>query len=70
LGGVAHRPWRSSEAEDFLEGKTAEPQTFQRAAEIALQGAKPLEHNAFKVDMAKRAIRRALAISAQGGGIA
>jgi xanthine dehydrogenase YagS FAD-binding subunit len=70
LGGVAHKPWRSSEAEDFLEGKTAEPQTFQRAAEIALQGAKPLEHNAFKVDMAKRAIRRALAISAQGGGIA
>jgi xanthine dehydrogenase YagS FAD-binding subunit len=69
LGGVAHKPWRSIAAEDFLEGKTAEPRTFEQAAEIALEGAKPLEHNGFKVNMAKRAIRRALAISAQGGGI-
>jgi xanthine dehydrogenase YagS FAD-binding subunit len=70
LGGVAHKPWRSPEAEAFLKGKAAEASTFEKAAEIALQGAKPLAHNAFKVDMAKRAIRRALAISAQGGGIA
>jgi xanthine dehydrogenase YagS FAD-binding subunit len=70
LGGVAHKPWRSPEAEAFLQGKTADASTFEKAAEIALQGAKPLTHNAFKVDMAKRAIRRALAISAQGGGIA
>jgi xanthine dehydrogenase YagS FAD-binding subunit len=69
LGGVAHKPWRSLEAEAFLQGKVAEAKTFEKAAEIALQGAKPLKHNAFKVDMAKRAIRRALAISAQGGGI-
>ncbi len=69
LGGVAHKPWRSTEAEGFLQGKAAEASTFEKAAEIALQGAKPLKHNAFKVDMAKRAIRRALAISAQGGGI-
>jgi xanthine dehydrogenase YagS FAD-binding subunit len=70
LGGVAHKPWRSPEAEAFLQGKAADASTFQQAAEIALQGAKPLMHNAFKVDLAKRAIRRALAISAQGGGIA
>jgi xanthine dehydrogenase YagS FAD-binding subunit len=70
LGGVAHKPWRSPEAEKFLEGKTAETATFQQAAEIALQGAKPLKYNAFKVEMAKRAIRRALTVSAQGGGIA
>jgi xanthine dehydrogenase YagS FAD-binding subunit len=70
LGGVAQKPWRSSDAEAFLKGKTVEPRTFQEAAEIALEGAQPLEHNGFKVDMAKRAIRRALAISAQGGGIA
>jgi xanthine dehydrogenase YagS FAD-binding subunit len=70
LGGVAHKPWRSPEAEEFLAGKTAETVTFQKAAEIALQGAKPLKYNAFKVEMAKRAIRRALSVSAQGGGIA
>jgi xanthine dehydrogenase YagS FAD-binding subunit len=69
LGGVAHKPWRSPEAEEFLKGKAAEMATFQQAAEIALQGAKPLKYNAFKVEMTKRAIRRALTVSAQGGGI-
>nr|WP_277882718.1 hypothetical protein [Oscillatoria sp. FACHB-1406] len=70
LGGVAHKPWRSLEAEEFLKGKAPETATFQQAAEIALKGAKPLKHNVFKVEMAKRAIRRALTVSAQGGGIA
>ncbi|MBD2197392.1 MULTISPECIES: FAD binding domain-containing protein [Calothrix] len=69
IGGVAHKPWRSLEAEEFLIGKTAETATFQQAAEIALQSAKPLEHNAYKVELAKRAIRRALTISAKGGGV-
>jgi xanthine dehydrogenase YagS FAD-binding subunit len=70
LGGVAHKPWRSPTAEAFLKGKTATPETFQQVAELMLQGAKPLTHNGFKVDMAKRAIQRALTISAQGGGVA
>lgn len=69
LGGVAHKPWRSPEVEQFLKGKPAETATFQQAAEIALRDAKPLKYNAFKVDMTKRAIRRALTVSAQGGGI-
>lgn len=70
LGGVAHKPWRSPEAEAFLKGKPATPETFQQVAEILLQEAKPLTHNRFKVNMAKQAIQRALTISAQGGGIA
>lgn len=70
LGGVAHKPWRSPETEAFLKGKRATPETFQQAARIALQDAKPLTHNGFKVDMAKRAIQRALTLSAQGGGVA
>jgi xanthine dehydrogenase YagS FAD-binding subunit len=70
LGGVAHKPWRSPEAEQFLKGKPAETATFQQVAELVLRDAKPLKYNAFKVDMAKRAIRRALTVSAQGGGIA
>ncbi|MEH1838542.1 MAG: xanthine dehydrogenase family protein subunit M [Nostoc sp.] len=69
MGGVAHKPWRSKEAEKFLLGKRANTATFQQAAEIALQEAKPLTYNSFKVDLAKRAIRRALAVSAKGGGV-
>ncbi|MBW4562752.1 MAG: xanthine dehydrogenase family protein subunit M [Mojavia pulchra JT2-VF2] len=70
MGGVAHKPWRPKEAEKFLIGKPANAQTFQQAAEIALQGAKPLTQNGYKVDLAKRAIRRALTVSAKGGGVA
>jgi xanthine dehydrogenase YagS FAD-binding subunit len=60
LGGVAHRPWRSREAEAALAGRPASEQTFRQAAEIALKDAKPLAHNAFKVELGKRAIVRAL----------
>ncbi|KAF3884304.1 MULTISPECIES: FAD binding domain-containing protein [Nostocales] len=69
MGGVAHKPWRSTEAEKFLIGKSADVTIFEQAADIALREAKPLTHNSFKVDMAKRAIRRALTISAKGGGV-
>ncbi|MEW6492978.1 MAG: FAD binding domain-containing protein, partial [Cyanobacteriota bacterium] len=70
MGGVAHKPWRPTEAEKFLIGKPANAETFQQAAEIALQGAKPLAHNKFKVELAKRAIKRSLTVSAKGGGVA
>ncbi|NWF58325.1 MAG: xanthine dehydrogenase family protein subunit M [Fischerella sp.] len=69
MGGVAHKPWRPTEAEKFLIGKPANAATFQQAAEIALRGAKPLAHNGFKIELAKRAIRRALTVSAKGGGV-
>lgn len=70
MGGMAHKPWRFTEAESFLIDKAANTETFQQAAAIALQGAKPLAYNGFKVELAKRAIRRALVVSAKGGGIA
>jgi xanthine dehydrogenase YagS FAD-binding subunit len=70
MGGVAHKPWRLTETEAFLKDKPAEVNVFGQASEIALQGAKPLTYNAFKVEMAKRAIKRALIVSAQGGGVA
>src|SRR5688572_19331589 len=60
LGGVAHKPWRSREAEAALTGKPASEESFRRAAEAALQDAKPLAHNAYKVELGKRAIVRAL----------
>lgn len=63
LGGVGTRPWRSSEAEHVLEGHTADAATFRKAAEAALQDAKPASENGFKVELAKRCIVRALTLS-------
>jgi xanthine dehydrogenase YagS FAD-binding subunit len=70
LGGVAHKPWRLTNAEQFLVGKAAIAATFEQAAEIALRDAKPLWGNQFKVALSKRLIRRALIVAAKGGGIA
>jgi xanthine dehydrogenase YagS FAD-binding subunit len=58
LGGVAHKPWRKREAEQLLFGKTKA--AFPAAAELLLEGAQPRAHNAFKIELAKRAIVRAL----------
>ena len=58
LGGVAHKPWRVKEAEDFLKEKEPSMQNFVSAAEIILYGAKGFEYNSFKIELAKRAIVR------------
>ncbi len=58
LGGVAHRPWRVQEAENFLIDKEATATNFANAAEIVLKGASGFEHNSFKIDLARKAIIR------------
>lgn len=60
MGGVAHKPWRATDAEAMLMGKQPSEELFQQAANTALAGAKTYEHNAFKVELGKRAIVRAL----------
>lgn len=60
LGGVAHKPWRVPEAEELLIGGPATKESFTRAAEALLAGAKGFQYNAFKIELAKRAIVRAL----------
>jgi xanthine dehydrogenase YagS FAD-binding subunit len=60
MGSVAHKPWRSREAEAALSGKQASEENFRSAAEAALAGAKPLAHNGYKVELGKRAVVRAL----------
>jgi xanthine dehydrogenase YagS FAD-binding subunit len=60
LGGVAPIPWRSPRAESVLTGQTPSPELAARAAEAALATAQPLRHNAFKVDMARALIARAI----------
>jgi xanthine dehydrogenase YagS FAD-binding subunit len=69
LGGVAHKPWRVKAAEELAIGKPLNEATLDRLAETALKEAKPLASNGFKVEMSKRAIRRAIAISGKGGGV-
>jgi len=66
LGGVAHKPWRSLEAEQSLAGAPANRQSFEKAAGLALNGAKGYEHNAFKIQLAKQSILRALTSAARG----
>jgi xanthine dehydrogenase YagS FAD-binding subunit len=60
LGGVGAQPWRSREAEKALVGQPATEATFRAAAAAALQGAKPREHNAYKVELAQNTLVRAL----------
>jgi xanthine dehydrogenase YagS FAD-binding subunit len=67
LGGVAHKPWRSGEAEAALEGRPATMATFQAAAEAAMAHAVGRGHNDFKIELAKRTLCRTLANAVQGG---
>lgn len=60
LGGVATKPWRAKTAEQALIGQPARVESFQRAAAAALEGAQPQGDNAFKVELARRTIVRAL----------
>jgi len=66
LGGVAHKPWRDPAAEDLLKGQPATEETFRRAAAKVVEGAKGYGHNTFKIELAKRAIVRALKQAAEG----
>lgn len=60
LGGVAPVPWRSSAAEAVLEGQALTPDLAARAADAALANAVPLAHNAFKLDIARALVSRAI----------
>ncbi|MDB5139727.1 MAG: xanthine dehydrogenase YagS FAD-binding subunit [Mucilaginibacter sp.] len=60
MGGVAHKPWRLFEAEKFLVGKAVSEDSFKQAAQIAMQGAKAYEYNAFKLKLAPATITEAL----------
>jgi xanthine dehydrogenase YagS FAD-binding subunit len=60
LGGVGTKPWRSIVAEKVLTGALNNEQTYRTAAEAALSAAKPYAYNAFKIELAKRTLVRAL----------
>jgi xanthine dehydrogenase YagS FAD-binding subunit len=67
LGGVAHKPWRSTEAEAVLVGRPATMATYRAAAEAAMKNAVGRGYNDFKIDLAKRTLCRTLANAVEGG---
>jgi xanthine dehydrogenase YagS FAD-binding subunit len=60
LGGVAHKPWRATTAEEVLRGAPATEDSFRSAAEAELADARPLAGNAFKIPLARNVIVRTL----------
>jgi xanthine dehydrogenase YagS FAD-binding subunit len=67
LGGVAHKPWRASVAEQLLHGGPPTPENFIKAAAAELAPAIPRKGNAFKIELAKRTI--VLALSELSAGV-
>jgi xanthine dehydrogenase YagS FAD-binding subunit len=65
LGHVAPKPWVATEAESFLAGKTITDDVAEQAGAAAVKAAKPLSENAYKVQLAKTCVKRAL-LSAAG----
>jgi len=65
LGGVAHKPWRDKAAEGMLKGQAPLRENFEKFADTVLQDAVGYGHNTFKIELAKRAIIRALSTAAE-----
>jgi xanthine dehydrogenase YagS FAD-binding subunit len=63
LGGVAHKPWRLTEAERALGGVAYQHDTMADAVKGAFAGARPLEHNRFKIELARNTVVRALELA-------
>jgi xanthine dehydrogenase YagS FAD-binding subunit len=61
LGGVGTVPWRVPAAEQYLAGKSLDASTLAECAKIALNGAKPMDQNGYKVVLTQTLVRRALA---------
>jgi len=66
MGYVAPVPWVSADAEQRLVGKTISEDVAKAAADAAVQNARPLSHNAYKVQLARVAVKRAI-LKAAGG---
>jgi xanthine dehydrogenase YagS FAD-binding subunit len=60
LGGVAHKPWRASAAEEALRGRPATEESFAAAADAELAAATPLPDNGYKVPLARNVVVRTL----------
>jgi xanthine dehydrogenase YagS FAD-binding subunit len=70
MGGVAPVPWRAVGVEQALAEKPLSPETIEQAAELATQGARPLEQNGYKVELAQAVVRQALQSVREGEAVA
>ena len=61
FGGVAHKPWRATAAENFLRGAAASVENSREAADVELAQAEPLHDNAFKITMVRNTVASLLA---------
>jgi xanthine dehydrogenase YagS FAD-binding subunit len=66
VGGVATVPWRLTAVEAALRGAPATEESFEAAASVAADGAKPLSGHGFKVSLLKRTVVRALIEGSRG----
>jgi xanthine dehydrogenase YagS FAD-binding subunit len=64
LGGVAPIPWRLSKVEALLIGQRITPELAAKAGEVAVEGARPLAKNKYKVPLTKAAVKRTLLLLA------
>jgi xanthine dehydrogenase YagS FAD-binding subunit len=64
LGHVAPTPWMAAQAASFLAGKAISESTAEEAGKLAVAGAQPLSDNAYKVQLARTAVKRALLAAA------
>ena len=60
LSGVAPAPWRSAAAEAALAGRRLDAATASRAADAAIEGAEPMEHNRYKIPLLRSIVEDAL----------
>jgi xanthine dehydrogenase YagS FAD-binding subunit len=64
-GGVGTRPWRMRASEEALVGKAPHRQAFEAAAQLALEGTRPLSGNRYKVELLPRTMVRALEMAGE-----
>ena len=60
LGGVAHKPWRATKAEELIKGERISEKTAVEAARLALAEASPLSKNGYKVKLGRTLVKRAI----------
>ncbi|MBR1252031.1 xanthine dehydrogenase family protein subunit M [Bradyrhizobium sp. AUGA SZCCT0169] len=65
VGGVGTRPWRLGAVEKALIGKTPDRKVFETAARLAIEGARPLSGNHYKLELLPRTIVRALEMTGE-----
>jgi xanthine dehydrogenase YagS FAD-binding subunit len=60
MGGVAPIPWRLKKAEDYIKGKKVTEEVIQQGAKEALEDARPLQDNAYKLDLVEAVLHAAI----------